>query len=170
MPASSSPLSRSSTCFWKRWRWSMGSLSSEKALPISLWQMNSSKRSVRRRIAGRALGQGRHVHGVHGDKGGLNELLLHLLVKALVQSVAPGLVGGLRQLYADGLGGSHGLLIGGDGHKVDAAVLLDRLVPWAYGASRGSGRSSRPATPPDRCPGSSERRRTADLRRGPSCR
>ena len=58
MPASSSPLARSSTCFSKRWRWSMGSLSSEKALPISLRQMNSSNRSVRRGSRGDRLARG----------------------------------------------------------------------------------------------------------------
>ena len=58
MPASSSPLARSSTCFSKRWRWSMGSLSSEKALPISLRQMKSSKRSVRRGSFGLRLASG----------------------------------------------------------------------------------------------------------------
>ena len=55
---SSFPLARSSTCFWKRWRWSMGSLSSEKALPISLRQMNSSKRSVSRGSLGLRLARG----------------------------------------------------------------------------------------------------------------
>ena len=48
MPASSSPLARSSTCFSNLCFWSMGSFSSEKALPISLRQMKSSKRSVSR--------------------------------------------------------------------------------------------------------------------------
>ena len=58
MPASLSPLARSSTCFWNRCFWSMGSFSSEKALPISLRQMNSSNRSVRRGSLGDRLARG----------------------------------------------------------------------------------------------------------------
>ena len=42
MLASSSPWARFSACALKRWYWSMGSLSSEKALPISQPQMNIS--------------------------------------------------------------------------------------------------------------------------------
>ena len=41
-------------------------------------------------ILGGTLGQRGDVHGMHGDEGGLDELLLHLLVKALVQGAAPG--------------------------------------------------------------------------------
>ena len=65
---------------------------------------------------------------MHRDKRGLNQLLLHLLVKALIQSVAPGLVRRLGQLHTDGLGGGDRLLIRVDGHKVDAAILLHCLV------------------------------------------
>ena len=88
-------------------------------------------------ILGGALGQGGHIHRVHGDKGGLDQLLLHLLVEALVQGVAPGLFRRLGQLHANGLGGRHGLLVGGDGHKVDAAVLLHRLVHGQAGPAGG---------------------------------
>ena len=35
------------------------------------------------------LGKGGHVHRVHGDKGRLDKLLLHPLVKALIKGVAP---------------------------------------------------------------------------------
>ena len=42
MSASSSPLARFSACALKRSYWSMGSFSSEKALPISQPQMNIS--------------------------------------------------------------------------------------------------------------------------------
>ena len=42
----------------KRWRWSMGSFSSEKALPISQRQMNSSNRSVSRGSSGLRLASG----------------------------------------------------------------------------------------------------------------
>ena len=62
-------------------------------------------------ILGGALGQGGHVHRVHGDEGGLDQLLLHPLVKDLVQGVAPGLVRRLGQLHPDGLGGGHRLLV-----------------------------------------------------------
>ena len=58
MPASSSPFARSSTCLRKRCFWSMGSFSSLKALPISLRQMKSSKRSVRRGSRGLRLASG----------------------------------------------------------------------------------------------------------------
>ena len=43
----------------------------------------------------------------------------------------------LGQLHANGLGGRHGLLVGGDGHKVDAAVLLHRLVHGQAGPAGG---------------------------------
>ena len=74
---------------------------------------------------------------MHGDKGGLHQLLLHLLVKHLIQGVAPGLVGGLRQLHADGLGGSHRLLVAGDGHEIQAGVLLYRLMHGQAGPAGG---------------------------------
>ena len=63
---------------------------------------------------------------MHGDEGGLDQQPLHLLVKALVKGVAPG---GLHpvHVYADGLGGSHGLGVPVDGHKVHPQVLLDGL-------------------------------------------
>ena len=35
-------------------------------------------------------GQGADLHGVHGDEGGLDQGLLHLLVEGLIQGVAPG--------------------------------------------------------------------------------
>jgi len=63
---------------------------------------------------------------VHGDEGRLDELFLDLLVKALVERVAPGLFG-LAEIDADRLGGLDGLLVGADRHKVDAQVLLHRL-------------------------------------------
>ena len=102
---------RSSTCLSKRWRWSMGSLSSEKALPISLRQMKSSKRSVRRGSLRAALGQrARRPPGASVMKVGWIERVLHLLVEALVESVAPG---GLLavHVYAGGLGGRDGLRV-----------------------------------------------------------
>ena len=66
----------------------------------SLWQMNSSKRSVRRASAGLRLAERRNLHRVHGDKRGLNQVLLYLLVKAGIQGVAPCLIGRVGQLHA----------------------------------------------------------------------
>ena len=86
-------------------------------------------------VLGGPLGQWGHIHRMHGDEGGLDQPLLHLLIKALIQGVAPGLVRGLGQLHADGLGGSHRLLVTVDGHEVDAAVLLHRLMHRHAGPS-----------------------------------
>jgi len=78
------------------------------------------------RILRAALGEGRDVHRVHGDEGGLDHLLLHLLVEALIERVAPG---GLHlvHVHADSLRRGDGLLIIGDGHEVHAQILLDGL-------------------------------------------
>ena len=89
------------------------------------------------RVGGAALRQRRNVHRVHRDKGRLDELFFHLLVKHLVQGVAPGGVGGGGQLDADGLGRGHGLFIGGDGHEVKAGVLFHRLVHRQAGPAGG---------------------------------
>ena len=78
-------------------------------------------------IGGRTLGQGGHVHGMHGDEGGLDQLLLHLLIEALIEEVAPGVVLLLAQLHAHGGGQSLGLGVGGNCHEVGAQVLLDGL-------------------------------------------
>ena len=88
-------------------------------------------------VGGGPLGQGGDIHRVHGDEGRLDQLLLHLLVEALVQGVAPGLVRRLGQLHADGSGCGHRLLVGADRHKVDAAVLLHRLVHGHTGPAGG---------------------------------
>ena len=72
-----------------------------------------------------ALGQGADLHRIHGNEGGLDQLLLHLLIEAGVQGVAPGLFGGIRQLHAHGLSRGHGLGVIGDGAEVHAHILLD---------------------------------------------
>ena len=58
-------------------------------MPISLRQMNSSNRSVSRGSCGAALGQRAHIHWVHGDEGGLYQLLLHLLIEAVSYRALP---------------------------------------------------------------------------------
>ena len=88
-------------------------------------------------ILGAALGQGRDIHRVHGDEGRLDELLLHLLVKALIQGVAPGGLLALRQDHARCLGGSPGGFVVRDGHEVDAHILLDRLCHGHPGPAGG---------------------------------
>ena len=75
-------------------------------------------------ILGGALGQRGHLHRIHGDEGGLDQLLLHPLVKGLVQGGAPGALAAL-QIDALGLGGLAGLLVVGDGLKVHAHILPD---------------------------------------------
>ena len=81
MPASSLPLRRSATSASKRRRWSMGSFSSEKALPISLRQMNSSKRSA----VAAAKGAGVDMDGVEPTWG-------HALYECFDQKVEGKLV------------------------------------------------------------------------------
>ena len=87
-------------------------------------------------VLGRPLGQGGDIHRVHGDESGLNEHPLHLLVKALVEGVAPG---GLHSVHVDAhaLGGGHGRLVAVDGHEVHPQVLLDRLGHGQPGPARG---------------------------------
>ena len=87
-------------------------------------------------VLGRPLGQGGDIHRVHGDESGLNEHPLHLLVKALVEGVAPG---GLHPVHVDAhaLGGGHGRLVAVDGHEVHPQVLLDRLGHGQPGPARG---------------------------------
>lgn len=58
------------------------------------------------RLAGAALGQGTHLHRVHGDKGRLDQRLLHLLVEGLIQGVAPG-VGHAVHIHAHAAGQLH---------------------------------------------------------------
>ena len=78
-------------------------------------------------VFGTALGQGGDLHRVHGDEGGLDQLLLHPLVKAGVQGIAPGGLGGFRQFHTHSLGGGHGLGIIGDGAEIDAHILTDSV-------------------------------------------
>ena len=78
-------------------------------------------------IHGRTLGQGGDLHRIHGDKGGLDQVLLHLLIEAGVQGVAPGLLGGIRQLHTLGFGSGNSLGVVGNGVKIDAHILLDGL-------------------------------------------
>ena len=85
----------------------------------------------------RTFSQRGHIYRVHGNESGLDELLLHPLVKDLIQGVTPGLVRRFRQLHPDSLGGGYGLLVGGNGHKVDAAILLDGLVHRHTGPAGG---------------------------------
>ncbi len=75
-------------------------------------------------VFGGALRQRGDLHGVHGDEGGLDQVLLHPLVKGLVQGGAPGALAAL-QIDALGLGGLAGLLVVGDGGKVHAHILPD---------------------------------------------
>ena len=98
----------------------MGSLSSEKALPISLWQMNSSKRSVRRGSLGLRLASGDTSTGYMVMKVGWISFSSTFWSKHSYRALPQVLSRRLRQLHAHGLGGSHGLLVVGDGHKVDA--------------------------------------------------
>ncbi len=51
-------------------------------------------------------------------------MLLHPLVKALIQCVSPCLFRAVRQLHADGFCGGHGLRVVGDGTKVHTGILL----------------------------------------------
>ena len=71
-----------------------------------------------------ALGQRAHLHRVHGDEGGLNERLLHLLVEGLVQGVAPR-PGHALHVHAYALGQLHGgVIIALNGHEVGAGDIL----------------------------------------------
>ena len=60
---------------------------------------------------------------MHGDEGGLDQLLLHPLVEALVKGGAPGALAAL-QVDAHGLGGLAGGLVVADGVEVHTHVLL----------------------------------------------
>ena len=87
-------------------------------------------------ILGRALGQRGDLHRVHGDEGGLHQLLLHPLVKGLIQGGAPGALAALH-VNALGLHGLAGLLVVGDGVEVHAHVLLDRVDHGQAGPAGG---------------------------------
>ena len=77
------------------------------------------------RVRRAALGKGADLDGVHGDERRLNEGFLDLLVKGLVQGVAPGLVHAVH-VDADALGERNGGLgVALDGHKVRAGHFLD---------------------------------------------
>ena len=85
-----------------------------------------------------ALGQRRDVHRVHGDEGGLHQGLLHLLVEALIEGVAPS---GLHliHIHAGGLGCRHRFFVAIYGHKVYAQSLLHRLGHGHALEARGQG-------------------------------
>ena len=79
------------------------------------------------RIGGAALGKRAHLDRIHRDKGRLNELFLNLLIKGLIQGVAPGLVHAVH-INADAFGKRDALFIVPlDRHKVCACDLLDRV-------------------------------------------
>ena len=88
------------------------------------------------RLGGAALGQGTDLHGVHGDEGGLHQRLLHLLIKRLVQGVAPG-VGHAVHVHAHAPGQLHALVVVADaGHEVRAGDVLHRV---GHGHARPAG-------------------------------
>ena len=90
------------------------------------------------RVLRAALGKGRDIHRVHGDEGGLDHLLLHLLVEALIERVAPG---GLHLVHidADSLCCGDSLRIVRDGHEVHAEVLLHGLGHGEAAEARSQG-------------------------------
>ena len=92
MPASSSPLARSSTCFWKRCLLVDGVVELGEGVAHLTAADEQLEPLGEAGVLGGALGQGGDIHRVHGDEGGLDELLLHLLVEALIQGVAPGVL------------------------------------------------------------------------------
>ena len=75
-------------------------------------------------LLGAALGQRADLHGVHGDEGGLDQRLLHLLVKRLVQGVAPSMRHAVH-IHAHALGKLHALVgVADTGHEVGAGDVL----------------------------------------------
>ena len=106
-------------------------------MPISLWQMNSSNRSVRRGSCGLRLASGETSTGCIVMKVGWISFSSTFWSKTLVEGVAPGVVGGRGQLDADGLGRGHGLVVEAMAHEVHAGVLLHRLDHRQAGPAGG---------------------------------
>ena len=74
--ASSSPAALSAACASKRWRWSIGSFSSENAFACSRPTIKSSKRSVYAGLSRHLLRQRGNLHRMVHQEGGLDELFL----------------------------------------------------------------------------------------------
>ena len=79
------------------------------------------------RVGRAALAERRHLHRVHGDERGLNEVFLYLLVKTGVQGVAPRFIRRTGQLYARGLCRGHSRSVVGNGVEINAHIFLHGL-------------------------------------------
>ncbi len=78
------------------------------------------------RVGRAALGKGRNINRVHGDEGGLNHLILNLLVEAFIKGVTPSRLD-ILHVNADALRDLNSLFIGRNRHKVNAQILLDGI-------------------------------------------
>ena len=88
--ASSSPAARSAAAMAKRSRWSSGSFSSVKALPISMPPGERLEALDDRRVVGAALGEGRELERVVVEDRGLDQGRLEGLREQPVDQLGPG--------------------------------------------------------------------------------